>query len=92
MIDESPTLAVGNYSIELISEGFGVFNTDEFNNKERVAIVLDPEVGMRVVEGLILVDMKRFYHPEAAPVISSAEGKPLPPFLEKVASRSQDSL
>jgi hypothetical protein len=40
---------------------------------------------MKIVEGLILVDMKRFYHPDSTPIMKSAgaDKNPLPPFLKK---------
>ena len=83
MTNESAKLTVENYSIEMVETGFGIFAVGELGNKERVAIAPDPEIAMKIVEGLIMVEMKRFYHPEATPVVTGAEGKPLPPFLKK---------
>ena len=84
----SPTLSVGNYTIELSPGGFGIFASDDFGDRQWVATAPDPEVAMKIVEGLIMVEMKRFYHPESAPVFKTTEGKPLPPFLKKGAEKS----
>jgi len=91
MTSESPKLTVGNYSIEMVDGGFGIYAIDELDNKQWVATAPDPELAMKIVEGLIMVEMKRFYHPEATPVIKGAEGKPLPPFLKKGAEAPQES-
>jgi hypothetical protein len=90
MSEDSPTFSVGNFSIELAPGGFGIFSTNEFGGKEWVATAPDPEVAMKIVEGLILVDVKRFYHPESKPVLKGAEGKSLPPFLKTTAKKLED--
>jgi hypothetical protein len=92
MTKESPTLTVGKYSIESAEGGFGIFAVGEFDNKEWVATAPDPELAMKIVEGLIMVEMKRFYHPEATPVVKGAEGKPLPPFLKKGPEAPEEVL
>lgn len=84
----SPTLSAGNYTIEIAPGGFGIFAEDDFGDRQWVATAPDPEVAMKIVEGLIMVEMKRFYHPDSAPVLKSAEGKPLPPFLKKGSEKS----
>lgn len=81
--DHKPTLSAGKYNIELASGGFGIFILDEFDHKNWVATAPDPEIAMKIVEGLILVEMKRFYYPESQPVLKPQEEKPLPPFLKK---------
>jgi len=85
---EGPTLSAGNYTIELAPGGFGIFVTDSLGDREWVATAPDPEMAMRIVEGLIMVEMKRFYHPDSAPVFKSNEGKPLPPFLKRGVEKS----
>jgi len=82
------TLSVGNYSIESERTGFVIYAETEPGAKEFIANVLDPEVGMRIVEGLILVEMKRFYYPESDPTIKDQSGNPLPPFLKKGSEAS----
>ena len=83
MSEESPTLSVGNYVIESTDGGFKIFSVDQIGEKEWVATTSDPEIAMKLVEGLLMVEMKRFYHPDATPVFKSAEGQALPPFLKK---------
>ncbi len=78
-----PTLTAGNFSIESASNGFDIYVIGDFDEKTWVATTLDPELAMKIVEGLILVDMKRFYHPDSAPTMKSVDSKPLPPFLKK---------
>lgn len=92
MTKENPTLTVGKYSIEMKDGFFGIFADSEFDNKEWIATAPDPELAMKIVEGLIMVEMKRFYHPEATPVIAGAQGKPLPPFLKKGTEAPKDDL
>jgi len=80
---EGPILSVGNYTIALTSGGFGIFVTGEPGDKTWLADAADPEVAMKIVEGLILVEMKRFHYPDSAPTFKGASGDPLPPFLRK---------
>lgn len=87
MSEDKPTLSVGNYTIEMAPGGFGIFAADELGDKQWIATAPDPEVAMKIVEGLILVEIKRFYHPESAPVLKGKEGKPLPPFLRTTAEK-----
>jgi hypothetical protein len=82
------TLSVGNYSIESEPTGFVIYAEAEIGAKEYVAKVLDPEVAMRIVEGLILVEMKRFYYPDSDPTFKDQGGNPLPPFLKKGSEAS----
>ncbi len=87
--NESPSLSAGNYSISQAPGGFGIFLNDELGDNQWVATAPDPEIAMKIVEGLVLVEMKRFYHPESTPTFKSAdEDRPLPPFLRKRAEKS----
>ena len=90
MSEGNPTLSAGKYNIEMVKGGFGIFITDELDDRQWIATASDPEVAMKIVEGLILVEMKRFYHPESTPVLKGTEGKPLPPFLKSTAQRPED--
>jgi len=85
MMTESngPTLSVGNYSITQSAGGFGIFLSNELTEDQWVATAPDPEMAMKIVEGLVMVEMKRFYHPESAPILKGADSKPLPPFIKK---------
>ncbi len=82
---KTSTLSTGEYTIKLDENGASIFAVDANSGAQRwIAATLDPTIATNIVEGLILVEYKRFYHPEAIPVFSPEEDKPLPPFLKKV--------
>jgi hypothetical protein len=85
MSNETSTLSTGKYEIELDQNGVVIFTVSERGEKQWLATVLDPETATNIVEGLILVEHKRFYRPEAAPIFNTVdvEDKPVPPFLTK---------
>lgn len=80
---EKTTLSTGKYTIELSNGPSIIYKIDEFGTKEWLCSTTDPETAMAIVEGLILVEYKRFYHPEAQPNIKSTTASPIPPFLRK---------
>lgn len=80
-MNNTSTLQTGKYTIEFSSSGTAIFTIDDFGDKKWLATTTDPDTAMVIVEGLILVEHKRFYHPEANPVLRDKENKPLPPFL-----------
>lgn len=82
------TLKTGKYSIQFSGSGTTIFAEEEFGDKKWIATTTDPEMAMTIVEGLILVEHKRFYHPETKPVIKDQENKPLPPFLRRGVEKS----
>ncbi len=88
--EQGPTLSVGNYIITSGSGGFLVWLVADLGQQEWLATASDPEIAMKIVEGLILVEMKRFYHPESNPKLTQVENKPSPPFLGKGVEKSQD--
>jgi hypothetical protein len=68
MTEENSTLRTGNYSIEVSNGPSIVYKIEEKSGaKEWVCTCPDPEAAMLVVEGLILVENKRFYYPESTP-------------------------
>ena len=77
------TLRTGNYTIDITNTGLDIFLTEE-GQKNWIAMVKDPQMAMDIVEGLILVEAKRFYHPEATPTVEINDSTPKPPFLSKV--------
>ena len=81
---ETKTLSTGKYTIEFSNGPTIVYALDEEGNKQWVCSTTDPEKAMSIVEGLLLVETKRFYHPNSKPNISAGENKPIPPFLKKV--------
>lgn len=82
-MSNEPELTLGNYSITPASGGFGIFLTDDLGDKQWIATAPDPEIAMQIVEGLVLVQMKRFHYPESTPTLKPTDDKPLPPFLKK---------
>lgn len=80
----SSTLSTGKYTIELARGSSVVYKFDDGGNKIWVCSAPDPQIAMEIIEGLILVEHKRFYYPDSAPKIGSAETtKITPPFLKK---------
>lgn len=63
------TLSVGKYTLETSSEATHIYALDDIGTKSWIASTLDPEMGMKIVEGLILVEIKRFYHPDSTPTL-----------------------
>ncbi len=88
--EQEPTLSVGNYNITSGNGGFLISLIGDLGQHEWLATAADPDLAMRIVEGLILVEMKRFYHPESNPKLTQVENKPSPPFLGKGVEKSQD--
>jgi len=87
--NEISTLKTGKYSIEFSGSGTAIFAQNEDGEKKWIATTTDPAQAMVIVEGLIMVEHKRFYHPETIPVLKDAENKPLPPFLKRGVEKSQ---
>jgi hypothetical protein len=82
MSDE--TLTHGKYTIDIRSDGCVVSMFDEADQKIFLCGQIgDPEIAMNIVEGLILVEAKRFYAPEAGPNVTMADGETVPHFLKK---------
>lgn len=80
------TLSTGKYTIELSSGATMIYKISEEGEKIWFCSTTDPSAAMDIVEGMILVEYKRFYHPEAAPKVSTAVPKenPSPPFLKRI--------
>lgn len=68
---EKSTLSTGRYSIEFSDGPSHVYKKDEEDNKIWVCTTTDPEAAMVIVEGLILVEQKRFYYPESKPQVDT---------------------
>ena len=88
MTEDNQTLRTGNYEIQF-SNGPSIVYKIEPNSGTRdwVCTCPDYEAGMLVVEGLILVENKRFYYPESKPTMKFDEKKPevitKPNFLDR---------
>ena len=77
------TLKTGKYTIKLNSEAPQVYAVDEAGTEVWLATVKDLDVATTIVEGLILVETKRFYYPESGPKFSPEETKSIPSFLQR---------
>ena len=66
--NKEQVLKTGNYEIEFSNGPCKIYRVgpDE-GPKEWVCTCPDYEIAMGIVEGLILVEHKRFYHPESTP-------------------------
>ena len=77
------TLSVGKYFIELSNGPAIVYCLDESGEKRWICSTTDPQKGMDIIEGLILVETKRFYYPETGHKINNEESNK-PPFLRNL--------
>lgn len=72
--NENATLRTGNYVIELSNGPSVVSRIEEQSGaKQWICTCPDPEAAMTVVEGLILVENKRFYYPDSKPTMNFEE-------------------
>lgn len=84
MSSDKATLSTGKYQIRQTSGAAAIFATNEEGAEEWIASCPDPVKAMEIVEGLVLVEMKRFYYPDSTPEVTAAEPeKPVPPFLQR---------
>ena len=75
------TLTTANYSIKMDDTGIShIYTADE---GVWIATTTDLAKAMEIVEGLILVEHKRFYHPEAMPNVTADASSVSPPFLKR---------
>ena len=75
--EDVQTLRTGNYVIELSTGPSVVYKVEgKSGAKSWVCTCPDPDAAMIVVEGLILVENKRFYYPDSKPIMSFAEVNP----------------
>jgi len=81
--EKKSTLSTGNYTIEFDNGPSHIYKFDEQNNKIWIAAAADPNLAMLIIEGLILVEHKRFYHPEATPSVSLESKGETSPFLKE---------
>ena len=77
------TLTHGNYTADIERDGCAIYVTKEDQKIFLCGGIADPELAMSIVEGLILVEAKKFYHPEATRAVTMADGETVPHFLKK---------
>jgi hypothetical protein len=73
MVEEEnvETLKTGNYVIELSNGPSIVYKIEPTSgSKEWVCTCPEPEAAMVIIEGLILVENKRFHYPDSAPKLN----------------------
>ncbi|MBD3260342.1 MAG: hypothetical protein GF334_01470 [Candidatus Altiarchaeales archaeon] len=90
--EEKSTLSFGQYTIELSNGPSMVYRINQEGHKEWIAACPEPETAMAVVEGMVLVENKRFYYPDSKPTINfensnePKQNKEVPKFLQRKRS------
>ena len=77
------TLTHGKYTIGIESNGCVVYVIEDDQKIFLCGGITDPELAMSIVEGLILVEAKKFYHPEAERTVTTPGGETVPHFLKR---------
>jgi len=77
------TLTHGNYTIDIETDGCVVSLIKDNQKIFLCGGIGDPELAMTIVEGLILVEAKKFYHPEAERTVTMHDGETVPHFLKR---------
>jgi len=80
---EKSTLATGNYTIEVSDGPSMIYKFDKEGNKIWIASASDPDIAMTIIEGLILVEYKRFYYPDSNPTVNMESSPASPPFIKR---------
>jgi len=77
------TLKTGKYTVEIADAGCGIFKLDDQDEKVFVCGgISDPELAMMLIEGLILVENKRFYYPDSGPTVTTQSANSMGQFLK----------
>lgn len=77
------TLTHDKYTIDIDRGGCTIYILEEDQKIFLCGGIADPELAMTIVEGMILVEAKKFYHPEAARDVKMSDGETVPNFLKK---------
>jgi len=84
---KASSVRTGNYVVEFSDGPSVVYNVEPTSgHKNWVFTCPDPDAAMIVVEGLILVENKRFYYPDSGPTVKFDEKQKeitTPNFLKK---------
>jgi len=80
---ETGNLTHGKYTIDIDPGGCVVSSLEGDQKVFICGGIADPELAMTIVEGLLLVEAKKFYHPEAARSITMQDGETVPHFLKR---------
>ncbi len=77
------TLTHGNYTADIGPGGCAIYVTKADQKIFLCGGIADPELAMAIMEGLILVEAKKFYHPEAKRAVIMSDGETVPHFLKR---------
>ena len=77
------TLTHGKYTIDIDRKGCAVYLIEGEQKIFLCGGISNPELAMTIVEGMVLVEAKQFYVPEAARTVSTAGETSVPHFLKK---------
>jgi hypothetical protein len=78
------TLRTGKYVVDITGNGCSIFKIEE--NESKIFVcggISDPELAMMLIEGLILVDNKRFYYPDSGPSVAAEPKDSMAQFLKR---------
>ncbi len=87
-IENTPTLAVDKYTIDLDAAGCKIYKLQKEGQKTFICgDIGDPQTAMEIIEGLIMVEYKRFYYPDSQPTFEQKQEAPEEkkiPFLKNI--------
>ncbi len=72
------TLSADKYTVEFSDGPSHIFKFNNTGDKIWVAAASDPDTAMQIIEGLIMVEYKRFYYPDSKPNITTEVQGPAP--------------
>ena len=86
--ENTQSLKTGQYTIKFSNGPTQIWKTDLSGREEWICTTNDYTMAMEIVEGLILVEHKRFYHPDSKPDIkmegdTSPDKRGTPKFLQR---------
>ncbi len=89
--EENSQLSVDQYTIDLDAAGCKIYKLGKEGQKTFICGEIgDPKTAMEIIEGLIMVEYKRFYYPDSKPTFEKDAVSPktaVTPFLMNVQGR-----
>lgn len=86
--EEKSKLSVGKYTIDLDDGGCEIYELHDEGHKTFICGgINNPQIAMEIIEGLIMVEYKRFYYPESQPTFEQktpADQETVVPFLKNL--------
>ena len=75
--ENKPKLSVDKYTIDLDTAGCKIYKLHEEGHQTFICgEIANPQIAMEIIEGLIMVEYKRFYYPDSLPTFEQEEKKP----------------